>query len=234
MTTHYPRIKRILDLAAALTALFLLWPVMVVVAGGVYRTMGRPIFFRQERPGKGGRPFKMIKFRTMRDTTDAAGRLLPAPERITRFGLFLRRASLDELPQLLNVVRGDMSFIGPRPLLVTYLPFYTKRESIRHQVRPGITGLAQISGRNTLPWSERLELDVLYVEQLSFRRDLDIFLRTLVKVARRSDVLDIPQDHGGFIRSRQGVLNQDATKPAVVKQNVVKTDAMAGTIDHDG
>ena len=148
----------------------------------------------------------MMKFRTMRNTTDAEGNLLPPPERITRFGLFLRKTSLDELPQLINVVRGDMSFIGPRPLLVTYLPFYTEREGTRHQVRPGITGLAQVSGRNTLPWPERLELDARYVEQLSLGRDLEIFLQTLIKVARRSDVLDIPQDHGGFIRSRQGAL----------------------------
>jgi len=219
MTTHYPRIKRMLDRIAALTLLFLLWPVMALVAAGVYRTMGCPILFRQERPGKGGRPFMMLKFRTMHNTTDAAGELLPAPARITRFGIFLRRASLDELPQLLNVVRGDMSFVGPRPLLMTYLPFYTQRERRRHEVRPGITGLAQISGRNALPWPERLELDVRYVEQLSFRLDLEILVRTLLKVVRRSDVLDIPQDHGGFIRSRQGMVN---------------VGTMTGTMDHDG
>lgn len=199
-----------LDLTAALTLLFLLWPLLALVAAGVYRTMGRPILFRQERPGKDGRPFMMLKFRTMHNTTDAAGKLLPPPERITRFGIFLRRASLDELPQLFNVVRGDMSFIGPRPLLMTYLPYYTAREGRRHEVRPGITGLAQVSGRNTLPWPERLELDVRYVEQLSFRRDLEILLQTLFKVLRRSDVLDIPQDHGGFIRSRQGMVDTGA------------------------
>lgn len=204
--THYPRIKHALDLTAALVALFLLWPVMVIVAAGVYRTMGRPIFFRQERPGLNGRPFTVLKFRTMRNTTDERGKLLPAPERITRFGLVLRKTSLDELPQLINVVRGDMSFIGPRPLLVTYLPYYTQREMRRHEVRPGITGLAQISGRNTLPWPERLEFDASYVERMGFGLDAAIFLQTLLKVVRRSDVLDIPQDHGGFIRARQGMV----------------------------
>jgi sugar transferase EpsL len=205
-TTHYPRIKRSLDLCAALVALLLLWPVMALVALGVLRTMGTPVLFRQERPGRREQPFTMFKFRTMRNTTDSRGALLPAPQRITRFGLLLRKASLDELPQLINVVRGDMSFIGPRPLLMSYLPYYTERERRRHEVRPGITGLAQVSGRNTLPWPERLELDVRYVERLSFRLDLMIFWRTLLKVARRSDVLDIPQDHGGFIRSRQGMV----------------------------
>jgi lipopolysaccharide/colanic/teichoic acid biosynthesis glycosyltransferase len=140
----------------------------------------------------------------MHDTTDADGKLLPPPQRITRFGLFLRKASLDELPQLINVVRGDMSFVGPRPLLVSYLPFYTQRERRRHEVRPGITGLAQISGRNTLPWPERLELDATYVERMSLKLDLHIVTQTFLKVLRRSDVLDIPQDHGGFITSRQG------------------------------
>lgn len=179
---------------------------MVLVAAGVYRTMGRPIFFRQERPGLNGHPFTVLKFRTMRNTTDAEGKPLPAPERITPFGLFLRKTSLDELPQLFNVVRGDMSFIGPRPLLVTYLPYYTQREMRRHEVRPGITGLAQISGRNTLPWPERLELDASYVERMSFGLDVAIFLQTLSKVVQRSDVLDFPQDHGGFIRARQGMV----------------------------
>jgi lipopolysaccharide/colanic/teichoic acid biosynthesis glycosyltransferase len=204
--TRYPRIKRSLDLVAAFLALLLLWPVMVLVAVGVLWTMGRPVLFRQERPGRDEQPFTMLKFRTMRDTTDSRGVLLPAPQRITRFGILLRKASLDELPQLFNVVRGDMSFIGPRPLLKSYLPYYTERERRRHEVRPGITGLAQVSGRNTLPWPERLELDVRYVERLSFGLDTWIFAQTLLKVARRSDVLDIPQDHGGFIRSRQGMM----------------------------
>jgi lipopolysaccharide/colanic/teichoic acid biosynthesis glycosyltransferase len=204
--TRYPRIKRSLDLVAAFLALLLLWPVMVLVAVGVLWTMGRPVLFRQERPGRDEQPFTRLKFRTMRDTTDSRGVLLPAPQRITRFGILLRKASLDELPQLFNVVRGDMSFIGPRPLLKSYLPYYTERERRRHEVRPGITGLAQVSGRNTLPWPERLELDVRYVERLSFGLDTWIFAQTLLKVARRSDVLDIPQDHGGFIRSRQGMM----------------------------
>lgn len=233
--TNYPYIKRKVDLLAALSALALLWPVIALVALGVYRTMGRPVFFRQNRPGRYERSFTMLKFRTMRDDVDAEGKPLPPAERITRFGLFLRKTSLDELPQLVNVVRGDMSFIGPRPLLETYLPFYTEREATRHQVRPGITGLAQVSGRNTLPWPERLELDVRYVEQLSLKRDLEIFLQTLVKVARRSDVLDIPKDHGGFIVSRQGIKGtsqQSAAKP-VVTARVTKT-AAAGTIEYDG
>jgi lipopolysaccharide/colanic/teichoic acid biosynthesis glycosyltransferase len=148
---------------------------------------GNP-FFLQKRPGYRGRVFSVIKFKSMLDIYDAAGNPLPDMDRITKVGVFLRKSSLDELPQLINVIKGDMSFIGPRPLLVRYLPYYTEREYSRHNVRPGITGLAQVSGRNFLPWKDRLELDAQYVEKLSFSLDLKIFLTTVVKVIKRSDV----------------------------------------------
>lgn len=172
------------------------------VALAIRWKMGAPVLFRQVRPGRYERPFTLLKFRTMHNTRGADGRLLPAPQRITRLGLFLRKASLDELPQLLNVLRGDMSFVGPRPLLCAYLPFYRERERLRHSVRPGITGLAQVSGRNTLPWDERLELDARYSETMSLALDARIVLQTLLKVLRREGVIDIPQDHGGFIKAR--------------------------------
>jgi len=193
----------VLDVLAAAFALLLLWPLLVVIALAIRVTMGTPVLFRQVRPGYRGQPFTMFKFRTMHNTVDASGKLLPPPQRMTKLGIFLRKASLDELPQLLNVLRGDMSFIGPRPLLSEYLPYYTEREHSRHLVRPGITGLAQVRGRNRLPWDERLELDAYYVENLSLALDASILVETVQKVLRRSDVLDIPQDHGGFIRARQ-------------------------------
>lgn len=206
-----------MDVFFASLALLLLWPLTAGVALAIWWQMGTPVLFRQVRPGLYERPFTMLKFRTMRDTKDASGALLPAPERITRLGLFLRKASLDELPQLVNVLRGEMSFVGPRPLLSSYLPHYHTRERLRHSVRPGITGLAQISGRNQLPWDARLELDAVYAETLGPGLDARIVAQTLVKVVRRSDVLDIPQDHGGFIKTRsaarQHATSQHAASP---------------------
>ena len=157
---------------------------------------GRPVFFRQARPGLHGRPFTMLKFRTMTDARDHEGYLLPDAQRLTRLGRFLRSSSLDELPELWNVLRGDMSLVGPRPLLMSYLPYYTEREQKRHLVRPGITGLAQVSGRNLLGWDERLELDVQYVENGSLLLDLRILLQTVVKALGRSDVLVAPSAAG--------------------------------------
>jgi lipopolysaccharide/colanic/teichoic acid biosynthesis glycosyltransferase len=180
--------KRLVDLAIAVTAFLILLPVFIMLflfLSVYYR--GNP-FFLQKRPGYRGRVFSVIKFKSMLDIYDAAGNPLPDMDRITKVGVFLRKSSLDELPQLINVIKGDMSFIGPRPLLVRYLPYYTEREYSRHNVRPGITGLAQVSGRNFLPWKDRLELDAQYVEKLSFSLDLKIFLTTVVKVIKRSDV----------------------------------------------
>ena len=189
----YPHLgKPLLDRLLSAVGLLVLAPVIGVVAIGVRRQLGSPIFFRQERLGYEERPFHVVKFRTMRDARDSEGNPLPDTERITPFGTFLRKTSLDELPQLWNVLLGDMSLIGPRPLFVRYLPHYTERERRRHSVRPGITGLAQVAGRNTMPWDDRLDLDVQYVERQSLRLDLEILMRTLLKVVRRDDIVVVP------------------------------------------
>ena len=181
-------IKPVLDFLTALIAFIVLSPIFVVVMVGLwFANNGKP-FFYQLRPGKGERIFRIIKFKTMNDRCDANGQLLPDAERLTKIGTFVRKTSLDEIPQLLNVLKGDMSLIGPRPLLVKYLPYYSKREQLRHTVRPGITGLAQVNGRNKLNWDDRLELDAQYVENLSFLLDIKILFRTIVNVLLRKDI----------------------------------------------
>lgn len=174
--------KRIFDLIIAISILLILLPVVVVVGILIRLKLGSPIFFTQERPGLGGEPFKMVKFRTMLNSKDEQGNLLSDAERMTKFGAFLRSTSLDELPGLYNVVRGDMSLVGPRPLLVDYLPLYSREQARRHEVRPGITGWAQINGRNTLGWVEKFELDVWYVDNRSFWLDVKILFLTVKKV----------------------------------------------------
>lgn len=181
-------VKRALDVAGSGAALVLLAPVLLGVAAAVRVSMGAPVLFRQLRPGLDGRPFRMYKFRTMRDAVDRSGRPLPDAERLTRVGRFLRATSLDELPELLNVLRGEMSLVGPRPLLMEYLPLYSPEQARRHSVRPGITGWAQVNGRNALSWEKRFELDVWYVDHQSLRLDLRILLLTLRKVAMREGV----------------------------------------------
>jgi lipopolysaccharide/colanic/teichoic acid biosynthesis glycosyltransferase len=182
------RIKRGLDIAIAATALLLAAPVLLFVAIAVRVILGGPVLFRQQRPGLHGRPFTMVKFRTMRDALGRDGRPLPDADRLTPFGALLRSTSLDELPELWNVVRGDMSLVGPRPLLMEYLDRYTPEQARRHEVRPGVTGWAQIHGRNALSWEERFRLDVWYVEHRSLRLDLQILRRTLALVLRRTGV----------------------------------------------
>ena len=181
-------IKPALDFLIALIVFILLSPIFVVVTVGLWFANGGKPFFYQLRPGKGERIFKIIKFKTMNDRRDANGQLLPDAERLTKIGTFVRKTSLDEIPQLLNVLKGEMSLIGPRPLLVKYLPYYSKREQLRHTVRPGITGLAQVNGRNKLNWDDRLELDAQYVENLSFLLDIKILFRTIVNVLLRKDI----------------------------------------------
>ena len=181
-------IKPALDFLIALIVFILLSPIFVVVTVGLWFANGGKPFFYQLRPGKGERIFKIIKFKTMNDRRDAKGQLLPDAERLTKIGTFVRKTSLDEIPQLLNVLKGDMSLIGPRPLLVKYLPYYSKREQLRHTVRPVITGLAQLNGRNKLNWDDRLELDAQYVENLSFLLDIKILFRTIVNVLLRKDI----------------------------------------------
>ena len=180
--------KRLFDLIASALALALLAPLLVAVALLVRINLGSPVLFRQPRPGRGGRIFSLWKFRTMVDARDAGGRTLTDEERLTKFGRTLRSTSLDELPELWNVLRGDMSLVGPRPLLVEYLPRYSPTEARRHEVRPGLTGWAQVNGRNTTSWAERLRLDVWYVDHRSFWLDLQIIARTVKVVGGREGI----------------------------------------------
>jgi len=172
-------VKRALDVIFACVFLFLLFPVFLITALLIMLKLGAPVIFSQPRGGFGGREFMILKFRTMTDKRDSEGKLLPDPERLTRFGRFLRRTSIDELPQLVNILRGEMSFVGPRPQLADFLPHYTDKENLRHTVRPGLTGLAQVKGRNSLPWKKRFELDAEYAERVSFFLDLKIVFLTL-------------------------------------------------------
>ena len=181
-------VKRWIDLAGAVLALVILAPIMAVVALAIRLTMGPPVLFRQARAGYKGRPFLLHKFRVMRDAYDENGRLLPDAKRLTRLGRFLRYTSLDELPQLWNVLRGDMALVGPRPFLVEYLELYDPEQHRRHDVRPGITGWAQVNGRNLLPWQEKFKLDVWYVDHWSLRLDLYIMLKTLWVILRRTGI----------------------------------------------
>ena len=180
--------KRVFDFLGAAALIAALSPVYVVVAILVKKKMGSRVLFTQDRPGLDEKIFKLYKFRSMTSETDADGKLLPDAQRLTKFGKFLRETSLDEIPQFFNVLKGDMSFIGPRPLLVRYLPYYTKRERLRHSVRPGITGLAQVNGRNCIGWDEKLAFDVKYAENVSFLGDVKIALSTVEKVLKHSDV----------------------------------------------
>jgi len=180
--------KRLLDIVAALLGLILLSPLLLTIALAIRVSMGPGVLFRQERPGRAGAVFTMYKFRTMRDQRDASGEMLPDEQRLTSLGSFLRRTSLDELPELFNVLRGDMSLVGPRPLLVEYLELYTPEQARRHEVRPGITGWAQVNGRNALSWEQKFEYDLWYVENRSLLLDLKILLMTLVAVFRREGI----------------------------------------------
>jgi lipopolysaccharide/colanic/teichoic acid biosynthesis glycosyltransferase len=180
--------KRLTDIALSAGGLVVLAPVLAVVAVAVAVALGRPVFFRQVRPGLHGRPFRLIKFRTMLDSVGPDGNPLDDSERLTRFGRFLRASSLDELPELWNVLTGDMSLVGPRPLLMRYLPLYSPEQARRHEVRPGLTGWSQVNGRNALSWPDKLALDVWYVDNRSFRLDLRILLMTVAKVVSRSGI----------------------------------------------
>ena len=180
--------KRILDFIAALLLLILFSPIMLWAAWRIRRELGSPVLFTQARPGLNAKIFKIYKFRTMSDERDANGNLLPDELRLKGFGAKLRASSIDELPQLFNVLKGDMSFIGPRPLLVEYLPLYSPRQASRHSVRPGITGLAQVNGRNDISWAAKLEYDALYAENLSFLLDIKIALLTIKKVLKKEGV----------------------------------------------
>lgn len=181
-------LKRLLDIVIASTALVLLSPLYVFVAYKVKKNLGSPVLFRQTRPGLHGKPFEMIKFRTMKDALDEQGNPLPDSERLTPFGKMLRSTSLDEMPELWNVIKGDMSIVGPRPLLMEYLPLYNKEQAKRHDVRPGMTGHAQVNGRNAISWEEKFKLDTWYVENQSIWLDFKIMLKTVKKVIAKDDI----------------------------------------------
>ena len=180
--------KRLLDIIIASIALVLLSPLYFIVARKVKKNLGSPVLFRQVRPGLNGKPFEMIKFRTMKDAVDAQGNPLPDSERLTPFGKMLRSTSLDEMPELWNVIKGDMSIVGPRPLLTEYLPLYNEEQAKRHNVRPGMTGHAQVNGRNAISWEEKFKLDTWYVENQSTLLDLKIMFKTVHKVLAKDDI----------------------------------------------
>ena len=181
-------IKRFFDILASALGLLVLFPVIAIVAWQIRKKLGSPVLFRQVRPGKDGKPFEMVKFRTMLNATDANANPLPDEQRMTPFGSFLRSSSLDELPELWNVLKGDMSLVGPRPLLMEYLPLYDAEQYRRHEARPGVTGWAQINGRNALSWEDKFKLDIWYVDNQSFLLDLKILFLTVKKVLVRDGI----------------------------------------------
>ncbi|TDB02879.1 sugar transferase [Halomonas marinisediminis] len=201
-------LKRGFDVFASLFGLLILSPLMMVVAVIIRVRLGSPVLFRQARPGLNGKPFEMIKFRTMRDTYDENGNPLPDSERITPFGRFLRSTSLDELPELWNVLKGDMSVVGPRPLRMEYLPLYNAHQTRRHEVRPGVTGWAQVNGRNSISWEEKFDLDIWYVDNHTFFLDIKIILATIRKVLSREGIssskeVPMPKFEGSHRGSRK-------------------------------
>lgn len=197
-------IKRLIDIVISAVGLIILSPVLIILCILVRIKLGKPILFTQERPGKDEKIFKLYKFRSMTDKRDETGKLLPDSERLTHFGRILRKTSLDELPELFNILKGDMSIIGPRPLLVSYLPYYTEEERLRHTVRPGLSGLAQVSGRNFIDWDKRLEKDVEYVQNLSFVMDMKVVWMTVKIVLGHGDEVaeDTNATEGNFAQIR--------------------------------
>lgn len=208
--------KRCLDFLLSLCGIIVLSPILAVLAVLVRVKLGSPVLFKQERPGKDEKIFTLCKFRTMTDARDEKGELLPDAVRLTKFGKFLRATSLDELPELFNILKGDMSVIGPRPLLVSYLPYYTERERLRHSVRPGLTGLAQVSGRNFLDWDRRFQKDVEYVEHLTFGMDLKVLWMTVQTVLGHTDEVaeDTNAAEGNFAEIRKKRLEETGSLEA--------------------
>ena len=202
-------IKRLIDFCFSFLGILVLSPVLLVLTIiGAISMKGNP-FFVQERPGKNERIFKLIKFRTMTQEKDQTGKLLPDEKRLTKYGQFLRKTSLDELPEMFNILIGDMAIIGPRPLLIEYLPYYNEREKLRHTVRPGLTGLAQVTGRNSLTWAKRFETDVYYVENLTFALDVRIFFSTIKQVIKRDNIaIDTQKEEGNFAQLRKKELEK--------------------------
>lgn len=206
-------VKRLLDIIISLCALIILSPILLITALLVRVKLGSPVIFHQERPGYNEKIFKLCKFRSMTEEKDENGNLLPDAVRLTKFGRMLRATSLDELPELLNILKGDMSLIGPRPLLVSYLPYYTEEERLRHTVRPGLTGLAQVSGRNLLEWDKRFAKDVEYVRNLSFTMDMKIFFLTIKKVFVHENIeVDTNKVEGNFAEIRKAQIEAAQSK----------------------
>ncbi|MDO4779071.1 MAG: sugar transferase [Tissierellia bacterium] len=201
-------IKRFLDIVFSLLGLILFGWLLLIVAILVKTKLGSPVIFKQPRPGKNEKIFNVYKFRTMIDAYDENGEPLPDEDRLTKFGKFLRYTSLDELPELINIIKGDMSIVGPRPLLVEYLDYYTEEERLRHSVRPGLTGWAQVNGRNVTPWDERLQQDIYYVNNISFILDLKILFKTVIKVVKKSDIR-VGNEHGEVSRRLDMVRKND-------------------------
>lgn len=205
--------KRIFDFLISLIAVIIISPILLVVTIWLhFANKGAGAFFTQDRPGKDEKIFKVIKFKTMTDEKDAEGNLLPDAQRLTKVGAVVRKLSIDELPQLINVFKGDMAFIGPRPLLPEYLPWYTERERLRHTVRPGMSGWAQVNGRNNLSWDAKLELDAYYVEHLSLAMDIRVILKTIVNVLGGKDVVVVPGSIGGKLDVERKKKMQDRTE----------------------
>lgn len=194
-------IKRWMDIVLSLSVLIIFSPLLLVTAGLVKMKIGSPVIFKQNRPGKDGKIFTLYKFRTMTDERDAQGNILPDEKRLTQFGSFLRSTSVDELPEVFNILKSEMSFVGPRPLLTQYLPLYNKEQRRRHEVRPGLSGWAQVNGRNKISWEDRFKLDVWYVDNLSFWLDMKIIFMTCFKVFSRSD---INSDHDATMEDFEG------------------------------
>lgn len=229
-------LKRLIDIAGALLALIIFSPIMAFTAWKVAKTMGSPVLFRQVRPGLDGRSFEMVKFRTMRDAIGPDGKPLPDAERITPFGSFMRRTSLDELPEFWNVLKGDMSLVGPRPLLMQYLPLYSEVQYRRHEMKPGITGWAQINGRNAISWDEKFKLDVWYVDNQSFWLDIKTIFLTVKKVVLREgisadDHVTMPFFEGKSVDASHS-LPDDIEKVSVISNVPLKNVAFNSSVGH--
>lgn len=181
-------LKRLFDIAVSVTGLIISAPITLTAAAVIAKKLGKPVLFRQVRPGQDGKPFEIYKFRTMSDKRDENGELLPDDQRMTPVGTFIRKSSIDELPQLINVLKGDISLVGPRPLLMEYLPLYNDEQKKRHNVKPGITGWAQVNGRNAISWDEKFKLDVWYAENQSFKLDMYIIYKTIINILQRKDI----------------------------------------------
>ncbi|MCD8762928.1 sugar transferase [Staphylococcus hominis] len=181
-------LKRLFDIAVSATGLIISAPITLTAAAVIAKKLGKPVLFRQVRPGQDGKPFEIYKFRTMSDKRDENGELLPDDQRMTPVGTFIRKSSIDELPQLINVLKGDISLVGPRPLLMEYLPLYNDEQKKRHNVKPGITGWAQVNGRNAISWDEKFKLDVWYAENQSFKLDMYIIYKTIINILQRKDI----------------------------------------------